>query len=100
MYGGPELQLVTNSFKGLRELRYILTNHRAVFDTLSNQRDVFDPLSNHRSHLLASQGYAVVCIDNRGSLHRGAAWEAWLRGRLGQVELTDQVWTNNSAILL
>ena len=90
MYGGPELQLVTNSFKGLRELRYILTNQRAVFD----------PLSNHRSHLLASQGYAVVCIDNRGSLHRGAAWEAWLRGRLGQVELTDQVWTNSSAVFL
>ena len=64
VYGGPELQLVTNSFKGLRELR---------------------------SHLLASQGYAVICIDNRGSLHRGAAWEAFLRGRLGQVELTDQV---------
>jgi len=64
VYGGPELQLVTNSFKGLRELR---------------------------SHLLASQGYAVVCVDNRGSLHRGAAWEAWLRGRLGQVELSDQV---------
>lgn len=64
VYGGPELQLVSNSFKGLRELR---------------------------SHLLASQGFVVVCIDNRGSLHRGAAWEAWLRGRLGQVELADQV---------
>ena len=69
VYGGPELQLVTNSFKGLRELR---------------------------SHLLASQGYAVVCVDNRGSLHRGAAWEAWLRGRLGQVELTDQVTRHTS----
>ena len=64
VYGGPELQLVSNSFKGLRELR---------------------------SHLLASQGFVVVCIDNRGSLHRGAAWEAYLRGKLGQVELTDQV---------
>jgi len=64
VYGGPELQLVGNSFKGLRELR---------------------------SHLLASQGYVVVCIDNRGSLHRGVAWEACLRGKLGQVELTDQV---------
>ena len=40
----------------------------------------------------------MVCIDNRGSLHRGAAWEAWLRGRLGQVELTDQVWTNTSLV--
>jgi len=64
VYGGPELQLVSNSFKGLRELR---------------------------SHLLASQGFVVVCIDNRGSLHRGAGWEAYLKGRLGQVELTDQV---------
>ena len=44
-----------------------------------------------RSHLLASQGYCVVSVDNRGSLHRGASWEAWLRGRLGQVELADQV---------
>ena len=35
------------------------------------------------------QGFVVVCIDNRGSLHRGAGWEAYLRGRLGQVELTD-----------
>ena len=41
----------------------------------------------------------MVCIDNRGSLHRGAAWEAWLRGRLGQVELTDQVLTNSSTVL-
>lgn len=64
VYGGPELQLVSNNFKGLRELR---------------------------SHLLASQGYVVVCIDNRGSLHRGVAWEAYLRGKLGQVELHDQV---------
>jgi len=64
VYGGPELQMVGNSFKGLRELR---------------------------SHLLASHGYVVVCIDNRGSLHRGVAWEAHIRGKLGQVELTDQV---------
>ncbi|XP_023345697.1 dipeptidyl peptidase 9 [Eurytemora carolleeae] len=64
VYGGPELQLVSNSFKGLRELR---------------------------SHLLASQGYVVICIDNRGSLHRGVAWESCLRGKLGQVELQDQL---------
>lgn len=64
IYGGPELQMVGNSFKGLRELR---------------------------SHLLASHGYVVVCIDNRGSLHRGVNWEAHIRGKLGQVELADQV---------
>ena len=27
------------------------------------------------------QGFVVVCIDNRGSLHRGAGWEAYLKGR-------------------
>ena len=64
---------------------------------MTNHSALSHALTNHRSHLLASQGYAVVCIDNRGSLHRGAAWEAWLRGRLGQVELTDQVWNNKNA---
>jgi hypothetical protein len=33
----------------------------------------------------------TASLTFRGSLHRGAAWEAWLRGRLGQVELADQV---------
>lgn len=44
VYGGPEVQTVSNSFKGMRQLRM---------------------------HMLASQGYCVVCIDSRGSRHRG-----------------------------
>lgn len=64
VYGGPEVQTVSNSFKGMRQLRM---------------------------HMLASQGYCVVCIDSRGSKNRGVQFESHLRGRLGTVELADQV---------
>lgn len=42
-------------------------------------------------HMLASQGYCVICIDSRGSKNRGVQFESHLRGRLGTVELADQV---------
>jgi len=42
-------------------------------------------------HMLAAQGYCVICIDSRGSRHRGIRFESHIRGRMGQVELTDQV---------
>jgi dipeptidyl-peptidase 9 len=42
-------------------------------------------------HMLASQGYCVICIDSRGSRHRGVQFESHLRRRLGTVELADQV---------
>lgn len=42
-------------------------------------------------HMLAAQGYCVVCIDSRGSRHRGVKFESHLRRRMGQVELHDQV---------
>ena len=64
VYGGPEVQVVSNSFKGVRQMR---------------------------NHLLASQGYCVVCIDSRGSVNRGAAFEEHLKLRMGQVEMKDQV---------
>lgn len=64
VYGGPEVQTVSNSFKGMRQLRM---------------------------HMLASQGYCVICIDSRGSRHRGVQFESHLRRRLGTVELADQV---------
>ena len=44
-----------------------------------------------RNHLLASQGFVVVCIDSRGSQNRGKVFEAHLRNRMGQVEMKDQV---------
>lgn len=64
VYGGPEVQTVSNSFKGMRQLRM---------------------------HMLASQGYCVVCVDSRGSRHRGVQFESHIRKRLGTVELADQV---------
>ena len=64
VYGGPEVQLVSNTFKGMRQLRM---------------------------HMLAASGYCVVAIDSRGSQHRGIVWESHLKGRMGTVELQDQV---------
>lgn len=62
--GGPEVQIVTNTFKGMRQLRM---------------------------HMLAAQQYCVVCIDSRGSHNRGVKFESHLRKRMGTVELADQV---------
>uniref|UniRef100_A0A1B0AJ65 Dipeptidyl peptidase 9 n=1 Tax=Glossina pallidipes TaxID=7398 RepID=A0A1B0AJ65_GLOPL len=64
VYGGPEVQTVNNTFKGKHQLRM---------------------------HMLAAQGYCVICIDSRGSRHRGTKFEGHIRCRMGQVELSDQV---------
>ncbi|XP_046431750.1 dipeptidyl peptidase 9 isoform X1 [Neodiprion fabricii] len=64
VYGGPEVQLVSNTFKGMRHLRM---------------------------HMLAAQGYSVVLIDSRGSQYRGLMFESYLQRRMGTVELIDQV---------
>lgn len=42
-------------------------------------------------HMLAARGYCVVAIDSRGSLHRGLHFESHLKGRMGTVELNDQI---------
>jgi dipeptidyl-peptidase-4 len=41
--------------------------------------------------MLASQGYVVWSLDNRGSGGRGHAFEAALAGELGRTELADQL---------
>ncbi|XP_014248526.1 dipeptidyl peptidase 9 isoform X1 [Cimex lectularius] len=64
VYGGPEVQIVTNTFKDMRYLRI---------------------------HMLASQGYCVVSIDSRGSYNRGLAFESHIKHRMGTVELEDQI---------
>ena len=55
VYGGPQIQLVTNSYKGVRLLRL---------------------------QTLASLGYAVVVIDSRGSSRRGLKFEGVLKNQL------------------
>jgi len=64
IYGGPEVQLVTNTFKGMRQCRL---------------------------HMLAAVGYCVITIDSRGSQNRGVKFEGHIKGKLGTVELQDQV---------
>lgn len=44
-----------------------------------------------RMHMLAAQGYCVVCVDSRGSRHRGVHFESHIWRRMGRVELADQV---------
>lgn len=64
IYGGPEVQLVSNSFTSLRQ---------------------------PTRHLLSSEGYVVVLIDCRGSGKRGLSFESYTQKRMGQVEIADQV---------
>jgi len=64
IYGGPDFQLVTNTFKGGKYVR---------------------------NYLLSSLGYVVISIDSRGSANRGKAFESHIYKRLGQVELVDQL---------
>ncbi|MFO7867785.1 MAG: prolyl oligopeptidase family serine peptidase [Bacteroidales bacterium] len=42
------------------------------------------------SYILASQGYIIFSLDNRGSSGRGRAFEQITHERLGQIEATDQ----------
>lgn len=64
IYGGPEIQMVSNNFMSLRQ---------------------------PTRHLLSSCGYVVVIIDCRGSGRRGLSFESYTRHRMGQLEIADQV---------
>uniref|UniRef100_A0A667YSC5 dipeptidyl-peptidase IV n=1 Tax=Myripristis murdjan TaxID=586833 RepID=A0A667YSC5_9TELE len=64
VYGGPQVQLVNNSYKGVKYLR---------LSTLS------------------SLGYAVLVIDGRGSCQRGLKFEGAVKNKMGEVEIEDQV---------
>jgi dipeptidyl-peptidase 4 len=64
VYGGPHEQLVRDRWGG----------RNAMFHSF-----------------LASQGILVFTLDNRGSAGRGRAFERALLGRLGKVELEDQL---------
>jgi dipeptidyl-peptidase 4 len=43
------------------------------------------------TQILTRAGYVVLQLDNRGSAFRGTAFQAPIHGRLGEVEVTDQV---------
>ena len=63
VYGGPHAQTVTNSWE-----------HVSPFE-----------------HLLASHGFLVWSLDNRGMAARGTAFESATHRDLGRVELEDQL---------
>ncbi len=64
VYGGPHVQLVTNSW---------LNGGNLFF------------------HYLAQQGYVVFTLDSRGSGNRGREFEQATFRQLGNVEMTDQL---------
>jgi dipeptidyl-peptidase-4 len=64
VYGGPHAQVVRNGW--------------------GRQTQLFH-------HYLASRGFLVFSVDNRGSSARGRDFERALLGRLGKVELEDQL---------
>jgi dipeptidyl-peptidase-4 len=43
------------------------------------------------TQILTRAGYVVLQLDNRGSAARGTAFQSPIRGRLGEVEVADQV---------
>ncbi len=63
VYGGPHAQVVTNAW-----------DSSAAFE-----------------HLLASHGFLVWSLDNRGSAGRGTAFETKVQRDLGRIELLDQL---------
>jgi len=64
-YGGPHVQFVANAWPSAT--------------------------ADMRAQFLRSQGYAVLKVDNRGSDRRGLAFESSIQGRLGSLEVDDQV---------
>ncbi len=64
VYGGPHSQLVTNTWLGAASL-YL--------------------------NVLASQGYVVFTLDNRGTSNRGFEFESVIHRHLGDLEVRDQM---------
>ncbi|WP_373521768.1 S9 family peptidase [Aquiflexum sp.] len=64
VYGGPGSQNVTNSWGGTRDFWH---------------------------HHLASEGYIVVCVDNRGTGARGRDFKHVTYANLGKIETEDQI---------
>ncbi|HEY6410540.1 MAG TPA: DPP IV N-terminal domain-containing protein, partial [Ktedonobacteraceae bacterium] len=64
IYGGPQAQTVTSTWSLTVDLR---------------------------AQYLAQQGFVVLKVDNRGSAHRGLAFEAAIARNMGHIEVDDQL---------
>ena len=71
VYGGPHVQLVTNS--------WIMT-------------------ASLRAQYLRNRGYLVVVVDSRGSSRRGLQFESPIKNLMGNVEVEDQSFALNYLI--
>ena len=62
-----------------------------VYGGPGTQRVLDGWTGNSFTQILTRAGYVVFQLDNRGSAFRGTAFQAPIRGRLGEVEVADQV---------
>ena len=68
--------------------RYPVVIHVYGGPGVQRVRDEFPPLT---LQLFAQAGFGVFELDNRGSANRGKAFEEAIHGRLGRVEVEDQL---------
>jgi dipeptidyl-peptidase-4 len=64
VYGGPHAQMITNGWM--------------------NSADLW-------MHHMAQEGFIVFTLDNRGSAHRGLAFESAIHRKIGDAEIEDQL---------
>ncbi|KAJ2551451.1 hypothetical protein EV175_003689, partial [Coemansia sp. RSA 1933] len=103
-YGGPQCQLVTNAYPYPRHRRLAMLTRMTpavakpgtVPEFVPHGDDVEDHLlqEDRASDVRAIVGMdapVVVCVDGRGTPHRGLGFEAAIRGKLGRLEVDDIV---------
>ncbi len=56
-----------------------------------NVKDSWADGQQYFHHYLAQQGYLVACVDNRGTVARGAAFKKSTYANLGKYEVQDQI---------
>jgi len=68
--------------------------HPAILDVYGGpgvQRVLDNWTGSSFTQILTRAGFVVLQVDNRGSAFRGVAFQAPIRGRLGEIEVADQV---------
>jgi dipeptidyl-peptidase-4 len=68
--------------------------HAAILDVYGGpgvQRVLDNWTGSSFTQILTRAGYVVLQLDNRGSAFRGNAFQAPIHGRLGEIEVADQV---------
>ncbi|KAJ1666684.1 hypothetical protein EV178_002115 [Coemansia sp. RSA 1646] len=98
-YGGPQCQLVTNAYPYPRHRRLAMltrmspANRSTVLEfSVPQNEDANGAVDSQRKNS-ATRGRAmvVVCLDGRGTPHRGLGFESAIRGQLGCLEVDDIV---------